>query len=724
MDKKRLKRMIPVLLITGSLLAILLPIASIGAQGAVAEQYTDFANGAQASHQSPQPVGDVNLNGLTIYTNRTVFDGDNPGLPVEDFEGNILPPNSVEACPPPLNEFTNDTCFNPGGVLPGLELDVGFNGGSGQYAVLTQGFLGVTSDVVGPNSFVDYAIWRFNPPVKAVGFDFVWPLGTSTVNIEIRDAGGAVIGNDVQVSPSFWGVYSNVPIGEIEIDDGGVGDLYDNLAFGTPTNSNIAISKSPVTQTVVMGGNANFTITVTNTGSVTLTNVTVSDTLVPDCDVAIGTMVVSATVSYGCTDVGVTTSYINVVTVTSLLSTGLPGPSAMDSANVTVLAPDINVTPTSVSSSQFTNEVMTKTFTIENTGNLSLNWTLDEAPSDCNSPSDVTWANASPTSGSTASGGNTNVDVIFDSTGLSPGVYNAKLCIDSDDPDEPTVEVDLTLTVVVADINLNPANLSSTQFMDEVITKTLAIENQGTGALTWSISEAASDCNSPGDVSWINVSPTGGTTNAGGSTTINVGFDSTGLAHGVHTAKLCIDSNDPDEPQVEANLTLTVAERPIIIVSTGNLSGTLAQNENMTQTLIISNTGDADLDWVITEGSSVTEGGCGTPGNLPWVAVSPSSGSTPPGNSSNVAVVFDATGLATGDYSGELCIASDAPDNPEVVVTLNLTVIEAEFLIYMPAVHKANTTNATQPPGLLPLGGLFLLPAAVFGWRRWRSQVF
>ncbi len=64
------------------------------------------------------------------------------------------------------------------------------------------------------------------------------------------------------------------------------------------------------------------------------------------CDNAIGALVVSATVTYDCSDKP-TSSYTNVVTVTSQLATGAPGPSATASAAVTYTS------PTSVSLSGF-----------------------------------------------------------------------------------------------------------------------------------------------------------------------------------------------------------------------------------------------------------------------------------------------------------------------------------------------------------------------------------
>jgi len=269
------------------------------------------------------------------------------------------------------------------------------------------------------------------------------------------------------------------------------------------------------------------------------------------------------------------------------------------------------------------------------------------------------------------------------------------------------------------DINVTPGSLSSSQFADEVVTETLTIENTGNLTLNWSLDEAPSDCNSPADVPWISASPTGGSIPDGGSTAADVVFDSTGMTPGVYTAKLCIDSDDPDEPTVEVELTLTVEERPVIHVSAGELGGTVGQGESITHTLTLTNSGDADLDWQITESSgALLAGGCAPVGNLNWVNVSPMSGTTAPGSSDEVTVVFDASGLAPGQHTGELCVSSDAPDNPEVVVELSLTVVQTEFAIFLPSVHKEEDTNAGQPVGLLPLGGLFLLPAAVFGWRK------
>jgi uncharacterized repeat protein (TIGR01451 family) len=125
------------------------------------------------------------------------------------------------------------------------------------------------------------------------------------------------------------------------IDSFGLPGNWHNRGYGTLIlqQPGIAISKTPASQDVTTNGNADFTITVTNTGDVDLANVNVSDPLVPACDNAIGGLTISQTVSYACQDVGVTGSYTNVVTVTSDLAAGGTGPSASASAVVNFMSP-------------------------------------------------------------------------------------------------------------------------------------------------------------------------------------------------------------------------------------------------------------------------------------------------------------------------------------------------------------------------------------------------
>ncbi|MGA9422661.1 MAG: DUF4394 domain-containing protein, partial [Rhodanobacteraceae bacterium] len=70
----------------------------------------------------------------------------------------------------------------------------------------------------------------------------------------------------------------------------------------------------------------------------------------------------------------------------------------------------------------------------------------------CGTPADVPWLSESPTSGTTAPGSSDDVTVTFDATGLTAGVYDANLCVHSDDPNNATVTVPVEFTVGGNDI--------------------------------------------------------------------------------------------------------------------------------------------------------------------------------------------------------------------------------------------------------------------------------
>ena len=107
----------------------------------------------------------------------------------------------------------------------------------------------------------------------------------------------------------------------------------------------IDVVKSPDTQTVIAGGIATFTITITNTGNIPLSNIVVTDPLSPDCNRAFASMQVAEVFTFTCTKTLVQSSFTNVVTVNA--STGTSTISDSDSAEINVdILPDISLTKT------------------------------------------------------------------------------------------------------------------------------------------------------------------------------------------------------------------------------------------------------------------------------------------------------------------------------------------------------------------------------------------
>jgi subtilisin-like proprotein convertase family protein len=189
------------------------------------------------------PVG-----GPVYYTDRATFEADNPGLPVEDWEDTLVAPGAIAGCPAPFDASTSNACFAPGAVLPGLAVqdnplnDTGGGSPDGLVA-LGVGFAGSASDQVAANTFIDSFELLFDPPVTAVGGELVHYLGASqTINITIFDENDVQIGSTTGTGTSgagtFWGVFSDVPIGRINMlsiapaGDGAEG--MDNVTFGTP----------------------------------------------------------------------------------------------------------------------------------------------------------------------------------------------------------------------------------------------------------------------------------------------------------------------------------------------------------------------------------------------------------------------------------------------------------------------------------------------------------
>ena len=141
----------------------------------------------------------------------------------------------------------------------------------------------------------------------------------------------------------------------------------------------IAITKLPAAQTVAPGATANFTITVTNTGTVTLTNVTVADPLSTGCVKTIGTLAPGQSSTYTCSQTGVTAAYTNVATATGHPPVG-PDVTASASADVTLTPPpgggggggstivDLAIVKTADPSSLVKGNNVTYTLTVTNNG--------------------------------------------------------------------------------------------------------------------------------------------------------------------------------------------------------------------------------------------------------------------------------------------------------------------------------------------------------------------
>ncbi|MEW5986508.1 MAG: hypothetical protein AB1791_07745 [Chloroflexota bacterium] len=366
-------------------------------------------------------------------------------------------------------------------------------------------------------------------------------------------------------------------------------------------------------------------------------------------------------------------------------------------------------------------------------------------------PGDISWASVSPDNGTTAAGGSDVVDVTLDSTGLAVGVYTGTLCVNSNDPDEPQIQVPVTLDVVGAPvIDVDPDALSSTQPPDTVVMDTLTISNLGATDLVWDIEEDADgqayaplvdvilgggfEDGSPNPY-WTEFSSNFGTPlcDAG------CGF---GGGSGPHSGSWWAwfggISGVPEVGYLSQDVTIPVGVATLTFwleIPAADTTGFLdvsidgsvlahfteadmgsynpyamvtldasAFADGGTHELRFDSTTDAGagvLNFFVDDVAldvTAAAGPCDPPSDIPWVSVSPDNGTTAAGDSDDVDVTFDSTGLSTGVYTGTLCVNSNDPETPVVLVPLTLTVEEEPTPVPTDTPMPTDTPVPTETP--------------------------
>lgn len=220
-------------------------VAAIPAAAVVGDEgpssLTDFAasgqpvpDAAPAAASAPAAAPEA----VAFYYDRPTFDGDFPGLPVEDYENANVNPTDILGFGMPLDENTDNGIFSPGDILPGISFSAS-EGDLGSELVILGGAsgFGETSKTVLANRFVASYIIEFDPPVEAAGMDLQTLLGSYSCQVDVFNAAGGLLGTDTSYCDepgAFWGVASDGdPIAQIVIyDAAGGAEGADNIAFG------------------------------------------------------------------------------------------------------------------------------------------------------------------------------------------------------------------------------------------------------------------------------------------------------------------------------------------------------------------------------------------------------------------------------------------------------------------------------------------------------------
>ncbi len=220
--------------------------------------------------------------------------------------------------------------------------------------------------------------------------------------------------------------------------------------------------------------------------------------------------------------------------------------------------------------------------------------------------SNISWVSVSPASGTTPGLSASSVNVTYDSTGLTPGVYTGTLCINSNDPLESQVLVPLTLTVEAPTIGF---------------TKTVGTDPNicaSTSTLTVTQGTTVYYCYEVTNMGGVTFTTHTLTDSVLGTLLNNFAYDLAPSASAFITQSTVITQNTTNvaywtatdgvnTATVSASASVFAVTDQAIAVNPAAVASTQIPNTVVTQTLSISNVGTAgNLNWTLG-GGNLTE---------------------------------------------------------------------------------------------------------------------
>ena len=276
------------------------------------------------------------------------------------------------------------------------------------------------------------------------------------------------------------------------------------------------------------------------------------------------------------------------------------------------------------------------------------------------------WLLVSPPTGSVPR----SIDVSVDASKLAEGTYRGTVTVTAPlaAPATQSVTVELTVVPTVAtQLVVEPSSLTmeSAAAASDPPIQTLRISNAGGGTLAWT---ARTETTSGGN--WLSVSPASGSFPAGSAATVQVSVNVTGLAAGVYSGTVVVESSTSKETR-RVPVTLLLSEAQTILVSQNGLLFTGVEGGTVvpSQSIGILNTGQGVMNWTVR--TETLSGGT-------WLQVSSATAGRSDAASTDVPLVdigADVTGLRAGRYSGLIRVESATARNSPQLVSVDLNVL-------------------------------------------------
>jgi uncharacterized protein (TIGR03437 family) len=285
------------------------------------------------------------------------------------------------------------------------------------------------------------------------------------------------------------------------------------------------------------------------------------------------------------------------------------------------------------------------------------------------------WLLINPTSGTTGGAG---FDVSVNPAALAPGTYTGKVIVESVSTADAT-QVAVTL-VVGAGSTLSVAPAVLPTFLYQIGGAAPAPQNlvvsTTAGVISFTVAESP-------DVSWLTVSPAGGTASGEAPVTITLAVNTAALVVGAYTTNLVITpTNGTPLPPIPVRLAVSTA--PLLQVSRTSLSfrspfgGPIPAG----QTFGITAAGSGPSPgFIITSGAG-------------WLNASPDAGATP----ATVTVTVNPAGLPVGTHTSSLIVRPGNGDQYFHQVFVSFSIADLPDLEAGPATLLFSHQTGASPP--------------------------
>ena len=226
----------------------------------------------------------------------------------------------------------------------------------------------------------------------------------------------------------------------------------------------------------------------------------------------------------------------------------------------------------------------------------------------------------------------------------------------------------LTMTVTGSSgptLSVDPAalNFPLPQGSTAAVSQSVLISNRGQQAQTATVSASTTS----GVSGWLSASG-GGSVPPFSSSSVMVTVNPNGLPAGTYTGTVSISLAPAGQTStVAVTATVSSAKQQIVLTQSGLRFQTAAGGATPpSQSLSVFNSGAGNLNF--SASASTLSGGSG------WLSVSPSSGTASSTTPGAIAVNINPSGLAAGDYYGQVQISSPGVDNSPQTATVVLNV--------------------------------------------------